>query len=312
MSALFVPIINFLYTGSPFINSVSRVNLGSFYSIVWLVKSDLNILFRLFSLPVLIPSYGLSCLDSKFHLNFILGIIYISTPFIYFREYLRKLEVFKKWQRDPFFWLASLIIAGVLAQLALPLLVGTDAEFARYTSTAYPLLIFLIIAIMFKIKIPSKKMRLFFSFMLIINILFIPIWDNHYLKSMEIINKELYPMGNYIKNNLNKTDLLALDQAGILALMNPGITIDTYGLGTMRYAKFPRTSENQLRNMYIDRPNWCITYDYNYAGRGSPSFYLRSLPRGAKAELKYTSGGNLGICGWDYDKLQIYKITYCN
>ena len=322
-SALIIPIINFLYTSIITINSTSRVNIFAISHPISLIIKDCKIFYDFITLYSNIPCSYASILHfdrNQLFLIFITSIICIILTMIPFVIYIFKkidkngiflnLYNIKKIIREhPFILILFLII---LSQLSIPLLIGCSAEWYRYITPAYPIFAILYVIACKKIGLNTKHIAVIFLLFLMINISTVPHWNGEYLKHQNIFSFELYPMGEFMSNNVQKDQIVATDTAGILALMNPGITIDTYGLGTARYAKQPRTNERVIQLMYKDKPDWCITYYYNYTGFGSPSYYLRSLPYGAKAELLFVSELNKSLPHYpDFPAtLEIYRITY--
>ena len=319
-SALIVPAINLLYTGILTINSTSRVPIFAIFDPISLIKSDFSIFYDFITPYSNIPHL---CSDrSQLFLIFIASIICVILTIIPFIIYIFKkinkndknifsnLWNIKKIIIEHQFILILLLI--ILSQLSIPLLVGISAEWCRYITPAYPIFAILYVIVCKKIGLNTKHIAVIFLLFLVVNISVVPHWNDEYLKYTNILNSEFYQMGEFLSKNVQKDQIVALDQAGILALMNPGITIDTYGLGTARYAKRPRTNEHVIQLMYKDKPDYCITYYYNYTGFGSPSYYLRSLPYGAKAELLFVSELNKSLPHYpDFPAtLEIYRITY--
>lgn len=251
LSLLVIPLVNFAYLGTIWLSSSARVAplFGKYFllgTIYYLAKDPTFILSILFS-PFQMPG---SFWDSWCLMRTIISVVLIILLCaLLFKNYNKKIIREKH----------VLIVFVILSYLLLPILLrGALGEWGRYIVPILPLIIILIYSLTEQIN--AKLAYLIAKLLLVINLTLFPLWVVYSYDYLCLLNKLMLPMANYLEKHMPTSVRIGVDQAGLLAIKNPGTSIDVYGLGTQRYAKVHGKFDKVYGLIRRDRLDYFITW----------------------------------------------------
>lgn len=274
VSLFMLPLINYMFLGTIFLSSMARTGapfggkyifLGIFYKLL----TSPTIIFDFFLLPLYIPGSLLSVFKG---LREYLSVIMISfVSIILFWSFEKKVIMRKH----------LLMMLAVFGYFCLPFLLGITGEWQRYLVPIFPILLILFYGFVFQFS--TKLLGLMAIFVLGINLLLYPVWVLYSFESINMVNKMMLPMANYIATHMKPENKIGIDQAGLVAVKNPGITIDVYGLGTQRYAKICGKFDLVYDQIRKDNLDYFVTWPTK-----SKHYYLDSAHYAAAYENSAT------------------------
>ena len=308
LTAPIVPVLNLAYVGKIIPNSACRTDLLALFHPEQFLRNAFWTVATFLGVFVLNPGTG----GTVEYERLCLAAVVVFTVFPFVRAWRQGVYGMRDMQR--IFQKKNTPI-GLTVIMLTPMLVaiwvGRTGEWSRYVTCVYPIFVLLLTAVALRSGLGEIYLRRFFLGALIATVFLSPLWIKEYRRAQFAISHGLHRAGNYLKTHVNPGEKVVVDQAGILSLLNPGITIDSYGLGTTRYAFWPRSNGRVVELLSQDRPEWCVTYDWDYKGYGSPSYYLRNLPSGATAQCVYIAEMPVPVVpNSSLYKFEVYRIFY--
>lgn len=235
------------------------------------------------------------------------AIIYFGIVYGLFK-YLKKIFNWNFSRMNDAEWGILFLFVIASAYLFLPAMVGRSGEWARYLTPVF--WIALLVSISLLLRIYNKKKSTWMSLapitlLFIINLLAAPAWHQKYDSGSSFHHKVLVPTGMELKKIVAKNQTVALATAGIMSVLNTGITIDYYGLGTQRYA----TKGNLIDRLMNDKPDYIVVW-----GNHSPQdkrliSTLEAKPYGPNLSFIYKSPEYVLMPRFP-TFLKIYKLSW--
>jgi hypothetical protein len=252
ISIFILPLMNYHFIGSFFSSSAARVGVtdssgGLAIAYRLILNSQIKNLRLLMFFPLIfiIPEYYMPSVEALRLFSLLL-----LAPTLLLGYYWHSLGRLKK---EHF-----LIVLVFCSYLALPFITGAIGEWSRYVVPVFPLFLLLLYA--FCSQINLRFMGLIVYTFLIVNLALFPVWCYYSFECTKLEHRFLWPIAKYMESHLKPTDKVGIDSAGILAVMNPGTSVDVYGLGTQRYSKIHGDFGIVYQQVLKDKLTYFVTW----------------------------------------------------